>query len=172
MKNRNEWLKQDIIDESFSKLISNSTLSIVYSGLTIESFINFYGMKNNTEANWKKKYEKLSLFQKWNTIVKDINGKTFSVPCLNALRELIKARNELVHYKALGSDAKDFYNHLLGLESAPNFSYELLEKASQCIQTITLLFKELEIIDPKTSIADLSWDEDSELWYHLYSVDL
>ncbi|WP_250125893.1 hypothetical protein [Chroococcidiopsis sp. CCMEE 29] len=77
-----------------------SIVSVIFSALTAEAFINHYGI-TKTSKNYFKYLDRLNLVDKWIIVPKVVTGNSIepgshSIQCLN---NLVGLRNKLVHYK-------------------------------------------------------------------------
>jgi hypothetical protein len=166
------WIKLDLIDEILSGYFESVVESIVFSGLTVEAFINSYAMARVSKPEFKK-LNKLSLKEKWSEIPNAVTGEKIpeDSQAMLQLAELVKSRNSLVHYKTAGNDPKEYYSYIGSIlrESQPSHSLPLTMQAESNISTIRLLVDELKEIDSTVSETDLLFDENENRWFKMWS---
>jgi hypothetical protein len=166
------WIKLDLIDMNVSKYFEAVVESIVFSGLTIEAFINSYALTHVSRSRFKI-LNNLSLRQKWIEIPKAVTGREIpgDSQAMTQLAGLIKARNNLVHYKTGDNDASKYYSHVGTMlrETEAAHAFPLTIQAESSIGTIELLIDELNKIDSRASRADLMFNENENRWYELWS---
>jgi hypothetical protein len=78
-------------------------ISVIFSALTLESFINWYGSDALGKEYFDKYLDRAKVSSKWRIIPKLVTGKDIvddgGAP-IERLHKLITLRNDLVHYKA------------------------------------------------------------------------
>jgi hypothetical protein len=166
------WIKLDLIDEILSNYFESVVESIVFSGLTVEAFINSYAMARVSKPEFKR-LNRLSLREKWLEIPSTVTGKKIpeDSQAVLQLAELVKSRNNLVHYKIAVNDPSEYYS-LIGsmlMESDLTHALPLTMQAESNIRTIRLLIAELKLIDSTVSDADLLFDKNENRWFELWS---
>ena len=166
------WIKLDLTDEILSKYFESAVESIVFSGLTIEAFINAYAMARVSKSEFKK-LNKLSLREKWTEVPNAVTGKKIpeDSQAMLQLAELVKSRNNLVHYKIAGNDPKEYYSYIGRMlkESQPSHALPLTMQAESNVTTIMLLIDELQQIDSTVAETDLMFSENDNRWFELWS---
>jgi hypothetical protein len=166
------WIRLDLIDKNVSKYFESAVESIVFSGLTIEAFINSYALTHISKSKFKS-LDNLSLRQKWLEIPKAVTGKEIPEDSLamKQLAGLVKSRNNLVHYKTGGIDAIEYYSYIGTMlqERETAHAFPLTIQAESNINTIRLLIDELSEIDSRVSQADLMFNENENRWFELWS---
>ncbi|WP_424355429.1 hypothetical protein [Methanobacterium sp. MBAC-LM] len=136
-------------------LIQQSTMiTVIFSVMTIESFINDYGMNYFSGAYFKNYLDKLDLKSKWVIFPKLITNKPINTDsqAFELLGKLIKLRNKLVHDKPI----KRMFNDLEGLENVTesqakdsiNAVKELINELAKLDQTINLEWLDEVEFDP------------------------
>ena len=136
--------------------IDSCNISILFSAITIEAFINDYGFTYLGETCFKR-LDKLSIKQKWIIIPKMVTGKYIgeenelnfiSSHYFEKLTKLFKLRDKMVHPKAnkmtIGNEIDDIYN--------------LIFKAKDSLETVNILVSALKKIDEKVDIEWLKAD--------------
>jgi hypothetical protein len=94
-----------IIDEQTNNLtneaFATATSTHLFACMTIESFINFYGVKRMGEVFYKQNIERVGITEKLAIIVLSCKGKLLGQDdnIVKALRRLFDKRNQLVHPK-------------------------------------------------------------------------
>lgn len=166
------WIKLDLTDEILSKYFESVVESIVFSGLTVEAFINAYAMARLSKSEFKK-LNNLSLRGKWSEVPNAVTGKKIpeDSQAMLQLAELVKSRNNLVHYKTVGNDPREYYSYIENMlqEPQPSYALPLTTQAESNITTIMLLINELKQIDTTVSEADLMFSENDNRWFELWS---
>lgn len=121
-------------------------VSVIFSALTLESFINYYAIDRTSKNYFLKHLDKLSPVTKWLIFPKLFTGNQISTDSQSyqLLDKLFKLRNKLVHDKSTKKNirelkSEDFINQTNSQES---------------IQTVIKLCKELKALDPK---IDIGW---------------
>ena len=94
------WISHETSELS-QKLELVYTSCILYSCMSIEGFINFYGVKRLGEKNYKKNIERIGITEKFNVLIMICFGimPDHNAPLLKSLRTLFDVRNSLVHPK-------------------------------------------------------------------------
>lgn len=168
------WIKQDSIDQSYSELVENSISSIIFSGLTVESFINYYGITRLSKNQFNTYLDKLDLLSKWIVIPKFVTGKSIDTgsQSIEFLNKLIRSRNKLVHYKSSQSSIKDFYDMISSLKN--NIHQQRMpwiKDAEIGIQAIYKLLEDIVKIDSYITQEELEWNEEINSFFELWSVE-
>jgi hypothetical protein len=113
-KNRNDELKKQPINHNQLIKYANSVhneaiITIVFCTMTLESYINEYGITNSSRSFFQNHLEKLNLISKF-TLIPKLNNKpelkTDKQEFQN-LKWLINLRNDLTHYKIKEKDVAD-----------------------------------------------------------------
>jgi hypothetical protein len=92
--------------DEFLKVAANmrhhSASTVVFGAMCLEAFIYDYAAHNISDRYTKKYLDKLDLVSKWVVIPKLVTGKEFprQSQAFRLLKQLVKARNDLVHYKS------------------------------------------------------------------------
>lgn len=166
------WIKIDLSDEIFSRYLESVVESIVFSGLTVEAFINSYALSRVSKSKFQK-LDRLSLREKWTEIPRIATGKIMHEDSIAIIKltGLIKSRNDLVHYKAVGCAPNVYYSFVQKMLQNVKASqaFPLTMQAESNISTIKLLIDELKRLDPTVSETDLMFDEDENRWFELWS---
>jgi hypothetical protein len=130
-------------------------ISVVFSALTLEAFINDYGISNFSKTFFDTYLDRLSPATKWMIIPRLKTGKQLNPqgPVIHKLSSLFKQRDKLVHHKTVIKPVSEAFN-----------KHWLDEKHSEeALSTVQLLVKELAKID---QTVDVSWleIEDSDIY--------
>lgn len=110
-KSQWEALREEHGDESYvayllmgleEKIRRYAIASEIYCCVSIEAFINFYGIKRLGEEFYKSNYERLSITSKISALIATCEGKLIPKhhPILKSSKKLFDLRNQLVHPKA------------------------------------------------------------------------
>ncbi|WP_414755645.1 hypothetical protein [Anabaena sp. CCY 9910] len=168
------WKKQDSIDQSYSELVEDSISSIIFSGLTVESFINYYGITRLSKSQFDNYLDKLDLLSKWIVIPKFITGKSIDTgsQSIEFLTKLIQSRNKLVHYKSSDNSIKDFYDMISSLQN--NIQKQRppwIKDAEISVLAIYKLLEDIIKIDSSITQEELEWKEEINNFFELWSVE-
>jgi hypothetical protein len=130
-------------------------VSVVFSALTLEAFINDYAISNFSKTFFDTYLDRLSPTTKWMIIPRLKTGKQLDPlgPAIHKLSSLFKQRDKLVHHKTVIKPVSEAFN-----------KDWLDEKHSEeVLLTVQLLVKELAKID---QTVDVSWleIEDSDIY--------
>ncbi|WP_413176224.1 hypothetical protein [Anabaena azotica] len=172
-RNRNEWVKQDSIDHAYYEFLENAITSIIFSGLTVESFINYYGTTRLSKNKFNTYLDKLDLLSKWIVVPKFITGQEISTDsqALELLKKLVSSRNKLIHYKSSQTDPREFYNNFKTFEPTDsNNRLPWVKDAEIGVKAIYELFNEIRKIDTSITKEEIEWSEESNHWFELFSI--
>lgn len=116
-----------------------SIVSVVFSALSLEAFINDYANRRLSKSYFDNYLDKLDLVSKWIVIPLIITGSQIDTGSqgINNLRWLVRVRNELVHYKSKIKKVSE-----VGWEDWIN-----LEDAEKSCETVPILVRELGKLD-------------------------
>jgi len=123
---------------------------IIFSALTVESYINYYATTRLSKSYLKNYLDRLDILSKWIVIPRVITGKQLhpgSKP-IQDLSWLIKLRNELAHFKPRKAAPKYLDDPAL-LE----FGYETKKAIGAVRNLVTSLGK----IDDKAEVGWVNW---------------
>lgn len=115
----------------------------IYCCVSIEAFINFYGIRRLGEEFYKSNYERLTITSKLSALIGTCEGKLISKhhPILKTARKLFDLRNQLVHPKATeitDPNKIDIFTHK-----------DLLTQATEVFHETVEFFQMLSAIDPE-----------------------
>lgn len=102
---RDEVARSDIEDRAFEAGVKTT----IFAALSVEAAINDYAAWQLGDSFFDSHLSNLDVMSKWVVVPKLVCGKTIdkSGPAYSALRQLIKARNELAHNKSRHLDLSD-----------------------------------------------------------------
>lgn len=151
-RNEKENMNDEDVDfqcEMSAKIDKCSIIAIIFSALTIEAFINDYGISNLSKSYFEKYLDKLDLFAKWIVIPKLVTGKQLdqSLNIFERLGKLISRRNNLVHYKT----RKKL------VENVEASDWIELKEAYDSIYTAKGLILTLKTVDQNVSSEWIDW---------------
>ena len=132
-----------------------TVVSVVFSALTLESFINDYGISNFSKTFFDKYLDRLNPVAKWMIIPRLKTGKQLDPqrPPIHKLSSLFRQRDKLVHHKTVTKPVSEAFNK------------EWLDEkhSEEALSTVQLLVEELAKID---QTVDVSWlvMEDSDIY--------
>jgi hypothetical protein len=119
---------------------------IVFSALTLEAYINHYGI-NRLSRNYFSSYlDKLDLLAKWLVVPRLVTGEKLD-PGSNAMQDLswlVSLRNRLVHFKS----------KTMTVEEIKESDFLWHEDAERSVRTVKRVVSLLKRIDPK---AETDW---------------
>ena len=173
MTDPSPWIKQDLIDQSYSEFSEAAITSIVFAGLTIESFINYYGISRLSKAQFENYLDKLDLLAKWIVIPKFVTGNSIDTgsEAISLLKRLIRSRNKLVHYKTSRNSPQEFYKSLANFQPTdPKSRLPWIEDAEKGIQAIYELVGEIAKVDTSIDREETEWIEKSDRWFEMWSI--
>jgi hypothetical protein len=171
---RSEWTKQDLIDQFIIACIESGTASIIYSALTVEAYINFYGIVRIGKSEFNRDFSRKDVRRKWREVPKHVTGASIPEGCeaFVLLNKLIDARNKLVHYEFSEDSPVEFYPYVNALNQIPlHASFALSGEAASGLDAVRKILIELSKIDPNVSPADIEWAEDEQKPFHLMSSE-
>jgi hypothetical protein len=119
-------------------------ITVVFAAMAIEAHIYDYAARHFSDSFVKKHLDRLDVVSKWVIIPQLATGKEFprGGKALQLLRELTKARNDLVHYKSAP---------LSSLSSRSRDVDEMAHVAKRAVRAMRELAWALERIDPEES---------------------
>ena len=119
---------------------------IVFSALTLEAYINHYGI-NRLSRNYFSSYlDKLDVLAKWLVIPRIVTGEKLD-PGSNAMQDLswlVSLRNRLVHFKS----------KTITVDEIKESDFLWHEDAERSVRTVKRVVSLLKRIDPK---AETDW---------------
>ena len=130
-----------------SEVISHSAVSaVVFAGMAAEAYIYDYAARHLGVCYTDKHVDKLSIENKWVVITQLVTGKKFPKGgrAFSLLKQLIKARNALVHSKSRYAKESD-----LAPEKIESRRRDMLKSARDGIKALFLLADELEVMHPE-----------------------
>lgn len=146
---RGKKMSDDDVDVLASKNDAIGQLAlivIVFSALTLEAYINHYGI-NRLSRNYFSSYlEKLDVLAKWLVIPRIVTGEKLD-PGSNAMQDLswlVSLRNRLVHFKS----------KTITVEEIKESDFLWHEDAERSVRTVKRVVSLLKRIDPK---AETDW---------------
>lgn len=130
--------------------------AVMFSAFTVESYINYYLIRKGSSNHFKQYLESLGPMQKWVIAPALFNeGRTLDPgkQPLQALGDLIRVRNNLVHAKPQGAVTMD-HEGIHMSKSLENYYDPSIETASKCVETVSSLVFGLKDIDGQ---VDTDW---------------
>lgn len=124
---------------------------VIFSALTLEAFINDYGLENFSRSYFDKHLDKLSPVSKWLILPRLVAGKELNTnsQAFESLKKLFNLRNKLVHYKTKKKRVCDIVAEDRVWES----------DAQNAIEAVNQAVRVLKEIDPE---VDIDWLEDAK----------
>lgn len=173
MTDTSPWIKQDSIDQSYSAFSEAAITSIIFAGLTAESFINYYGISRLSKAQFDNYLDRLDLLAKWIVVPKFVTGNSIDTgsEAVSLLKRLIQSRNKLVHYKTSRNSPQEFYESLANFQPTDLKSrLPWIEDAEKGIQAIYELLREIVKVDTSIDLGETEWIEESDRWFQIWSI--
>lgn len=126
-------------------------ITVVFSSMTLESYINYYGTERFSKSYYEKYLDNLNLKGKWVIVPSLANGKQINTDseAFDLLNELISLRNKLVHDKT----------KYIRIAKEMDIDWVTEEDASLSTRAVEKIFNELKSID---SNIDLTWMEEAK----------
>lgn len=112
---------------------------IVFSALSLEAFINHYGITKLSKGYFENYLDRLDVFSKWIITPRVVTGKRLD-PGSRALQDLawlITARNRFVHYKS----------RVVKIEDMKETDFLWHSDAERALATVSNVLLELQAID-------------------------
>jgi hypothetical protein len=131
--------KNDLIGE-------HALVVIIFAALTLEAFINHYGISRLSKNYFLNYLDKLDVLSKWMVLPKLITRKQLD-PGTSAMQDLswlIAVRNKLVHYKS----------RMIKIDDLRESDFLWETDAQRAINTVKRLIPRLKKIDP---VVDTIW---------------
>lgn len=121
-------------------------ITVIFSHMTLESYINFYGIENFSRSHFKNYLDKLDIKSKWVIIPELVTGKQINTEseAFRFLGELISLRNRLVHEKTRHKRISELKESDWVTEA----------EATQALDTVRGMLQELKKVDSK---IDIDW---------------
>ncbi len=141
-----------LVMENLLGTVQCAIVSIVFSLMALEAFINDYAISSASD----KDYSKLkSLKKKYIKIPKDISGKQLDECAIKKLTCLIRLRKDYVHYKTLFRPRRDIGSILdLGKRDYPTEPH-----AVEAVETVDYIVKKMAELDPTIQTDWLEYAE-------------
>lgn len=91
-----------LITEKIEEQERYASVAVIFTALSLEAYINYYGITRLSKSYFTKYIDKLSLVAKWVLLPRLTCGKQLGVEskAIEDLRWLATLRNKMVHYKA------------------------------------------------------------------------
>ncbi|OGC96292.1 MAG: hypothetical protein A2W25_03995 [candidate division Zixibacteria bacterium RBG_16_53_22] len=126
-------------------------ISIIFSALCLEAFINHYAISNFDKSYFNNYIESLPIKKKWMIIPKLITGKSFKMGSqeMTKLKSLFDMRDKLVHYKTI------FYKSFDHYKSSDTEATRIVSaiKAKNALLAVSSCIKGLKKLDPEVDSA-------------------
>lgn len=138
--------------EEMKEFTKNTTISVVFSAMTIESFLNNYAATCLGDSEFYGDFDKLSAIGKLQLISKFILKSPIkkSEACYYRTKKLFHDRDAYVHNKSRDLSWKDIENIQKKLDTPK----KLIEKATNAIKTIRDIALYFDSIDPNVNAVD------------------
>jgi hypothetical protein len=120
-------------------------ITVIFAALTLEAFINNYGIEVSSRNRFDKYLDKLDFVSKWLILPKLNTGKELNTDhqAFQNLQNLCALRNKLVHPKTFKRRISEIKDN----------DWTTEKDAHNAIMTVEILIKELKKLDNKIDIA-------------------
>lgn len=155
MEQRKQIKEPEDSDEYVNKICkinediqNHAIIAVIFSALTLEAFINNYGISLFSLSYFDNYLDKLDFVSKWLILPKLVVNKELNTSHqpFQLLNELYSLRNKLVH-------SKTYKRKLCDIEDK---DWIMEKDAIKAIETVILLTKELKKLDKN---IDITWLE-------------
>jgi len=132
----------------------DAMVTTIFCALTLEAFINSYGISNFSKSYFDNHLDKLNPVSKWLIIPKLVTGRQIRTDGqgYELLIGVFKLRDKLVHYKSRKKKVSE-------LTEEEDWVTE--KHAQHSIEAVSIVLQELKSISPQ---VDVGWLEDAEHW--------
>lgn len=136
----------DLICEKNANIQRESMVVVIFSALTLEAFINYYGIINFSRKYFEKHFDKLNPISKWVIIPRLVVGQQLdtSEKTYELLARLFDLRNKLVHSKPTRKKINELTEE----------DWVTEKHAFDSIQAVNDSLKALKMLDPT---IDIEW---------------
>jgi hypothetical protein len=119
---------------------------IMFSALSLEAYINYYGITRLSKGYFENHLDRLDVFSKWIIIPRVVTGKQLDAgsKALQDLAWLITTRNRFVHYKS----------RVVEVEDTKETDFLWYSDAEKAITTVSDVLRDLQEIDGE---VDRGW---------------
>ena len=152
-RDSHEFTKNDVdfMLENYTAIQDSAIVTVVFSLMTIESFINNYAIKHFSRSYFDKYLDKLDIKSKWIIYPRLITGKQINThsQAFELLGDLITLRNRLVHDKPSVKR--------LTIKNFEDFNRATELDAKNAVNAVRMLVTELAKVDPNIGIDFLDW---------------
>ena len=141
------------------KFENHCIITIIFSALAVEGYINYYATNNFSDNFIKQHIEKLDLLSKWVLLPQLVTSNKFprDGEAFQSLKQLIKDRNYLVHNKTARLEIYDQSSDSFTMSSKAkkmlDFGNNLFDKSNNAIRAMDTLSLAMEDIDPNASTS-------------------
>jgi hypothetical protein len=141
----------EILSALKNKIARHVNITIVFSALALEAYIYDYGARNTSDSFVKKYLDKLDVVSKWVIVPQLVTGKEFPThtEAFELLRNLIRKRNAIVHYKSSSALVWDQQKE----EYVPRQPKPAnrIQDAREAVEAIDKLAEIMDALDPDES---------------------
>lgn len=150
IKNQGELNREkiDYLCLQEAKIQRYSMITVVFCIMTLESYINEYGITNFSTSYFRNYLDRLDLKSKWIIIPNLKTGLQLDTDseAFELFSETLKIRNKIIHDKTKVIDTSKLFN----------YDWITEDYAKDSINAVNEMFIELEKIDPE---VDIDWLE-------------
>lgn len=137
----------DFVCEKNAAIQRSAMVTVIFSALTLEAFINHYGIERFSRSFFDNHLDNLNPVSKWLILPRLIVGQQLSTDgqSYESLIGLFRLRNKLVHYKTRKKRICDL---------TEDEDWVIERHARDAIQAVNNLVEELRSLDPT---VDIGW---------------
>jgi len=141
----------NFICEKNAAIQRSAMVVVIFSALTLEAFINHYGIGKFSRSFFDNHLDKLNPVSKWMIIPKLVVGQQLKADGqpYELLRKLFKLRDKLVHYKTRQKR----------IDELADEDWVTERDAYDALQAVNKLTEELRSLDPT---VEIDWLRDAE----------
>ena len=142
----------DYVAKINASIQRDAMVTVIFCALTLEAFINLYGIRNFSKTYFDNHLDKLNTVSKWLIIPKLVTEKQINTDGrgYELLKEIFKLRDKLVHYKSRKKKISE-------LTEEQDWVTE--DHAKRCIEGVITILRELNSLD---SQLDIDWVIEAE----------
>jgi len=135
-----EWISQQN-----DRIEQMSIVSVVFSAMTAESFINDYAIEHLSKSYLEKYLDKMDLSAKWIVIPKLVTGKSINPGSrpMELLKDLVALRNRLVHDKTRSKP----------INQITDSDFVSIDDAQKALETVQKVIVALSQIDDAVEVG-------------------
>ena len=140
-----------VLSETGWQLSHHAVTAVIFSAISLEAYINDYGIRRFSKSFFKEHLDKLKIVSKWVVIPRMTVGKTLDTSArpFQRLKVLFSLRDKIVHFKS----------RQIGSDSLKEDDFVVFPAAENAIETVRTVIQALGQIDP---MSNASWVQFTE----------